>query len=148
VITVDTNILVRLLIHDDKQAEQIRLAKRFVEKHEQLFVPQIVQTELIWVLEFFYKFDKQQILGVLDHINGNEAFILQSKHQFEKALRLYRTSSADFSDCLILVESHPSEYRVVVTFDKKFAKLPGVKLLLDEKELTEIDLNQESQVVA
>lgn len=127
-ITVDTNILVRILIQDDKEIEQTKLAKRFAEKYKQLFIPQIVQAELVWVLEFIYKFSKQEILSALNHICENEAFVLQHSSQFEEALKLFNHSSADFSDCLILATSN-HENHSVVTFDKKFSKLPKVELL-------------------
>ena len=58
-IAVDTNILVRLLIDDPSSLEQMDMAKALLRKARQVFVPQIVQIELVWVLESAYSFDKK-----------------------------------------------------------------------------------------
>ncbi len=128
---VDTNVLVRILITDDKQKEQVALARKFASKAKFLFVPQIVQVELVWVLNAAYKLDKTEIIKVLQHLQTNEAFQLQNEIEFSAALHLYQLNTVDFSDCLILVESK-KENCVVTTFDKKFSRLADVKYLLSE----------------
>lgn len=125
---VDTNVLVRILVTDDKQAEQIKLARQFAKNAKMLFIPQIVQVELVWVLEAAYKLDKAEIIRILQHIQANEAFHLQSESAFSKALQLFQANKVDFSDSLILIESKNVNCDVV-TFDKKFARLPNVKQL-------------------
>ncbi len=125
---VDTNVLIRILVTDDKQAEQVKLARQFAKKTKTLFVPQIVQAELVWVLDAAYGLDKSEIVQVLHHLLTNEAFQLQNEAEFSEALQLFQNNSLDFSDSLILVESK-KENCDIVTFDKKFARLPNVKLL-------------------
>lgn len=53
-ITVDTNVMVGILI-DDGSNEQIRLARDLVAAAEQVFIPKLVQIELIWVLARSYQ---------------------------------------------------------------------------------------------
>ncbi len=125
---VDTNVLIRILVTDDKQAEQVKLARQFAKKAKILFITQIVQIELVWVLEAAYKLDKSEIVRVLHHLQTNEAFQLQGESEFSEALQLFQSNNVDFSDSLILIESR-KENCDVVTFDKKFARLPHVKLL-------------------
>jgi predicted nucleic-acid-binding protein len=125
---VDTNVLVRILIDDTKQIEQVQIARRHAKKAKQLFVPQIVQVELIWVLDTAYELEKTEIIFILKHMQENEAFILQNEPQYAEALHHYQTSNADFSDCLILAESNEAKCEVI-TFDKKFSRLPNVKQL-------------------
>lgn len=127
--TVDTNVLVRILITDDKQLEQVKLARQFAKKAQQLFVPQIVQVELVWVLETAYGLGKIDIVKILQHLQTNEAFQLQNESEFSAALQIYQTNNVDFSDSLILVESKRKNCDVV-TFDKKFSRLPKVKCLV------------------
>ena len=71
---VDTNVLIRILVTDDKQTEQVKLARQFAKKAKILFIPQIVQVELVWVLEAAYKLEKSEILRTLQHLQSNEAF--------------------------------------------------------------------------
>ena len=125
---VDTNVLIRILVTDNKQIEQVRIAREFAKKAKVIFVPQIVQVELVWVLEVAYKLDKNEILHVLQHLETNEAFHLQHAHEFSQSLHLFQSENVDFSDCLIWMESKRENCHVV-TFDKKFSRLPDVKLL-------------------
>lgn len=126
---VDTNVLVRILVTDDQEIEQVKLARQFAKKAKNLFVSQIVQVELVWVLEVAYKLDKPDIVRILTHLHENEAFHLQHEDAFSDALQLFQANNVDFSDCLILVESKKEDH-VVVTFDKKFSRLQAVKLLI------------------
>ncbi len=126
--TVDTNVLVRILVTDDKQAGQVKLARQFAKKAKILFIPQIVQAELVWVLDSAYQLNKADIIQVLQHLQTNEAFQLQNEAEFSHALQLYQSNNVDFSDCLIWVESK-KENCVITTFDKKFSRLPTVHLL-------------------
>ncbi|MHB1947833.1 MAG: PIN domain-containing protein [Gammaproteobacteria bacterium] len=130
-IAIDTNVLVRILIDDDGAVNQVKTARQFAKKHKKLFIPQLVQVELVWVLSSAYELDKSEIVTILQHLCENGAFILQRKKQFEDALHLYQTNNTGFSDCLIQVESIDAGYEVA-TFDKKFAKLSEVKLLMAE----------------
>lgn len=128
--TVDTNILVRILIDDNKQLAQVETARRFAKKHKKLFVLQIVQVELVWVLDSAHLLAKKEIIYLLKHLYENEAFVLQNEASFHIALHLFENSNVDFSDCLILAESYREKY-LVATFDKKFSKLNGVHLISD-----------------
>lgn len=127
-IAVDTNVLVRIFIDDAKQMHQVNLARQFAKKHANLFVPQIVQVELVWVLDFSYELSKSEIISILRHLEANEAFALQHEKQFAHALNLYESHNASFADCIIFLQAKQSDCDVV-TFDKKFSKLPGIKLL-------------------
>lgn len=127
-IIVDTNVLVRILIDDEAQMEQVKLARQFAKKNHRLFVPQLVQVELIWVLESVYELSRSEIVSILKHLYENAAFVLQGEEQFEAALHSFQVSNAGFADCLISAVSNDEECQVV-TFDKKFAKLQNVKLL-------------------
>jgi predicted nucleic-acid-binding protein len=128
VIAIDTNVLVRILINDPSQSGQVKLARQFAEKHRHLFIPQWVQAELVWVLDFSYKMAKTDILPILHHLYENGAFTLQYEEQFETALQLFQTSNVNFSDCLILQACKQADCQLA-TFDKKFSKFSQVKLL-------------------
>ena len=127
--TVDTNVLLRILINDEKQMEQVKVARHWAKKVKQLFVPQIVQAELVWVLDVSYRLAKEEIIPILSHLRENEAFSLENERVYAVALQLFQEHHADFSDCLIWARSRSSEYDIV-TFDKKFGRLPHVQLLM------------------
>ena len=127
VISLDTNVLVRILI-DDKSAEQVKLARKIATKAKKVYIPQIVQAELIWVLKRACGLSKESIISILEELYFNAAFSLQEEENFNIALQYYKNSTVDFSDCLMLAEIVNSENLPLYTFDKKLAKLNGAKI--------------------
>ncbi len=131
-IAVDTNVLVRLLVNDPDSQAQVGLAKALLKRAKQVYVPQIVQIEMVWVLETAYGFDKPAVITVLKHLQKTLLFVLQDDAQFDAALATFENHTADFSDYLILSGCLENDHELF-TFDKKFARLKSVKLL-DEKQ--------------
>jgi predicted nucleic-acid-binding protein len=132
-IAVDTHVLVRLLINDTDSQAQVSLARALLKRAKQVYVPQIVQIEMVWVLETAYGFDKPAVLTALKHLQQTLVFVLQDKTQFDNALANFENYTADFSDYLILSGCLENNHELF-TFDKVFARLQSVKLL-DEKQL-------------
>jgi len=129
-ISVDTNVLVRMLVDDPDQPDQVQVARTLATKAGQVFITQIVQVESVWVLRAAYSLDKKDIIRILEHLLHNQALVLQAEARFMEALTIYKGSKADFSDCLIAVESH-EEGSSLFTFDKILSKLPGATLVAD-----------------
>jgi predicted nucleic-acid-binding protein len=127
-ITVDTNVLVRILVDDPGAPEQVRAARELAKSAGTLFVPQIVQVETVWVLESAYGFDKSALLGVLSGLRDHPAIQLEQRERFITSLGDFQAGGADFSDCLILAASRAINTEVH-TFDRRFAKLAGAKLV-------------------
>jgi predicted nucleic-acid-binding protein len=127
-IAVDTNVLVRVLVDDPEESAQVETARARVRRATQVFIPQIVQVETVWVLESAYGLDKSTVVSVLDNLARNKAFTLQREAQFLTALAAFRDGRADFADYLIEAESQDTGYRLV-TFDRRLARVPGVTLL-------------------
>jgi predicted nucleic-acid-binding protein len=128
VIAIDTNVLVRVIVEDTDQREQTEIARELVKNARQVYITQIVQVELTWVLAKVYKIGKVSLVTVLEHLLNNPDYILQRSDIFEAALNLFRQSQADFSDCLILAESQDAE-TVLHTFDKRLGKHNDTELL-------------------
>jgi predicted nucleic-acid-binding protein len=123
-IAVDTNLLVRILADDPGQPAQVAAARALASKSQQIFVPLIVQVETVWVLESGYKLSKETVIRVLEHLEANQAFALEDEDIGHRALGLFRSSNADYSDCLILSNCRARELELY-TFDKRLSKLAG-----------------------
>ena len=127
---VDTNILLRLLVDDSDNKKQCAAARKWAaELGETLYISQIVQVEVVWVLKKAYEFPKENILLVLQTLYANGAFELQHSDIFRKALLYYNLNNIDFSDAIILSEAESSMHTPLVTFDKKLSKLNNTTLL-------------------
>ena len=128
-ISLDTNVLVRVLVDDPDNPSQNKSARILAAKYKQFYITQIVQAELYWVLSKCYKFHKDAILVALNELLTNEAFILENAKLYDEALHVYKLHKADFADILILTNSKHNGSKHVFTFDKSFAKLQGVRLV-------------------
>jgi predicted nucleic-acid-binding protein len=86
--TLDTNVLVRLLVGDDlRQAGQAEaLARESAEAGESLFVPLTVTLELEWVLRSRYRFPKDAVLATLVNMLETREIEFQDEGSVERAL--------------------------------------------------------------
>ena len=127
-IAVDTNLLVRIFVDDPGQPGQVAAARALASEARRVFVPLIVQVETVWVLESGYKLPKEKIVQVLEHLEANQAFLLEDENLCHHALELYRATNADYADCAILTECQAREL-TLHTFDKRLGRLEGATLL-------------------
>jgi predicted nucleic-acid-binding protein len=127
---LDTNILVRYLTYDD--ATQTAAAKRVMNSltfDSPGFVSLIVIAELVWVLAFSYRYQKKEIEQVLDTLLRTRELVIERADIVSQALRAFRTGRADFADYLIERCAHSAGCESTITFDRKAATVPGVRLL-------------------
>ena len=128
-IGLDTNVLVRYLTQDD--APQSAAASRVIDalsSQSPGFLSLIVIVELVWVLQFSYRFNKQEIELVIDRLLRSSELVLERSELVAQALRKFRASRANFADCLIERCGHAAECEYVLTFDKN-AAVAGMRLL-------------------
>ena len=113
---VDTNIILRYLIHDvESQQEEVdALIASGVAT-----IPEVLP-EVVYALRKYYNVDKQKtaeaLLAVLDEID------VEHKPVMIRAAKLYGETNLDFVDCL-LIAYRDLENLEVLTFDKDLKKL-------------------------
>jgi predicted nucleic-acid-binding protein len=129
--TLDTNVLMRLLVNDDRRqaAQAEALARESAEAEEALFVPLTVTLELEWVLRSRYRFTKGAVLATLVSLLETREIEFQDEGSVERALFFYRSKNADFAECLHLGCAVTHERLPLVTFDAQAARLDGAQLL-------------------
>jgi predicted nucleic-acid-binding protein len=131
-ISLDTNVLVRLLTNDEPK--QVRLARKALDlalaEGKTIWVGAVVLCELVWVLQGLYKYDKKQIITALDALLKFSGIEVQSPHLVKKALDVLAASSADFADIVLGLLSLDAGAEYVLTFDKKASKLETHTLLV------------------
>jgi len=128
---IDTNVLVRYLVQDDPT--QSEKASQFIEKMvadgEDCLINNIVLCELIWVLESAYDYKKEQIAIVIESLLSRSMFEFENRDAISWSLHQYRTSKADFSDCLIARKNQEQGCVETVSFDKGVKKVEGFRVL-------------------
>jgi predicted nucleic-acid-binding protein len=130
-IGLDTNVLVRYLSQDDPR--QSALAVDFIEgicseKHP-AFINQVVLCETVWVLERCYDVNKEMLVAILEKILKTEQFSIQGMEMVWRALKEFKKSQADFSDCLLAQINLANGCEHTATFDKKASESVGYRLL-------------------
>ena len=132
-IAVDTNVLIRYITQD--VPAQAAIAERLLDSLTNDgpgFVGREVAIEIVWVLERSYGFSCTQVAEVLKTLIGAENLIVESDEDVARATFLYEQSQGDFSDLVILMASERAGCESLYTFDRRFARMDGVRLLDDD----------------
>ncbi len=126
-VLADTNLLLRALIHDPSAPAQCRAASQWFSAQQIVWIPQIVQAELVWALRKFSGVNKAELVQLLTALDKHPAVKMQEPNAFSFAL-VYLVAGGDFADGLVLYEAKRADASLF-TFDANFAKRTGAHLL-------------------
>ena len=130
-IALDTNVLVRLVLHDDET--QARAAERLVvrarREQDHLFVSDIVLCELVWVLTRRAGLSREDIAAALGQLLRTELIVVAQASIAERALNAYRNGKGDFADYMIREHARAADAREVATFDRVLKGEDGFRLI-------------------
>lgn len=130
-IALDTNVLARLLVGDDRV--QADLAEKFIRRHtaeDPVFVGREVILELIWLLMSRYKYPLEVVRQALDRLFMSANLEIEEEDAIKKALYLAEQTGADIADAIIATIALQRECTKRMTFDKDAAKrIDGMELL-------------------
>ncbi|OKH24183.1 twitching motility protein PilT [Hydrococcus rivularis NIES-593] len=115
-VTVDTNIVVRLLTQDDELQFQ-QSVKLF--QSQDIFISDTVILETEWVLRFAYKFKPFDVCLALRKLFGLPNVHLANASLVAQVLQ-WHESGLDFADAFHL--AHSQQCSELYTFDEKFIK--------------------------
>lgn len=125
-IGLDTNVLLRYIMQDDvMQSAQAESVINTLSRTEQGFVSLVVVAELGWVLSYSFQLRRVDLHTVLVRLVNMPELKVENVRLFLQALRLFKTSSADLADCLIIGIAKNAGCSRTATFDRKAARLPG-----------------------
>lgn len=129
-IALDTNVLVRFLVQDDP--EQARIANTVFDQLTDVtpgFVSREVLVELVWVLERAYGYLRTDIATALDGLLSALELVIEAADDVGQAVERYRNEGFGFADLMIASAAKRVGASELVTFDRKAARLPDVRLL-------------------
>ena len=115
-VAVDTNVIVRLFTHDDKNQSSRADA---VFQSEQVWISKTVLLETYWVLTSSYGFPDEAIATVMLRAAALPNVHLEDQDAVLQALEWYQLG-IEFADALHLASRGHSEF--FVTFDQRLAK--------------------------
>jgi predicted nucleic-acid-binding protein len=124
---IDTNVLVRHLVRDDRlQYEKAeRLIGREAREGRPVLICLLVLLELEWVLRSRYQLSKAEILSAFSAMLDSSDVAFEDERSVEQALYSWKESAADFADCMIAARNLRSGCRATATFDTKALRVAG-----------------------
>jgi predicted nucleic-acid-binding protein len=130
VIGLDTNILARFLLQDDRlQSPKADAIMGSLTVEEPGWVGVATLLELIWVLGSRNRFNRLAIAAVLDQLLSREEIAIEQPDCVQNALLLFRKGNADFADCLIASSAKAAGCTKTVTFDRVASRDAGMQLI-------------------
>ncbi len=128
VLAADTNVWARAYLNDDPvQARKSRFALAEARSAGGVFVPLLVLAELSWVLRG--RWDKERVLSTIERLLQTRGVAVESPALAWRALEASRKGSVGFAYHLIREVALEFGAGEVITFDKVFGRLPGVRRL-------------------
>ena len=134
---VDANIILRYFTKDPPDMAEASL-KTFSDAQDGqicLILIPITVAEVVWVLESFYGYTKEQIAIKITqflHSDGIEVIDLDILIQ---ALSLYNEKNIDFADALLAVYALSRGPNLIYSFDRHFDRIPGITRLEPRRPL-------------
>ena len=126
--TLDTNVVVRVLIGDDPQQTPIA-EKAFLAAIDSggIYLPDVVLAEVAWVLRG-YDLDRATRHRLLEQLVRTRGVVVDDIDAVIDALDRFR-QAGDLADQLILARATSAAALPVMTFDRRFSGSDGVELL-------------------
>lgn len=112
---VDANVILRYLLQD---VEELFIRATKVIEIENLYIPNEVMAEVVYVFEKVYKIERKDIkIAVIDLIEYSNIKV-KNEEVIKEALTLFADRKLDFVDTLLFAYNKVESYEVI-TFDKK-----------------------------
>ncbi len=126
-ISLDTNLLVRILVADDP-AQTRRAAgvlDRLDSTAERAHVSEIVLCEVVWVLGSAYGHPRERIATALRSLAAARQLTFDSPDRVIRAISAFERGKGDFADYLIREHARAAGCESVLTFDKVLLREDG-----------------------
>ena len=120
-IALDTNVVLRLLVHDD--ATQLAAIEHFFRKQadESFFVPDVVLVETVWTLRSTFRWDRRQIASALRQLAAKPDVELGNRDHLAAALKALE-DGGDFADALLVAQARENGCNRLASFDDELAR--------------------------
>lgn len=118
-IALDSNVLLRLLVEDDEtqRAQVVALFRRAEAEGAQLFVPDPVLCEVLWVLRGCYRRDRAFVASAVEVLAESRQLRFGDPDRVACAVARFRAGRGDFADYLIREGAEAEGCNAVATFD-------------------------------
>jgi predicted nucleic-acid-binding protein len=128
-IGIDTNVLVRFLTQDEpsQAAAANELFDGFSEESPG-YVSIVALLETVWVLRRAYKAEMRAVLEFVLMLVNVDGIVVEQPDLVRRACQL-GGEGLDFADAIVALSGREKGCLETVTFDRKAARIPGMRLL-------------------
>lgn len=123
---IDSNIFLRVFVrdHEEKWQDCMKVIRAITEKRLQAYIPLLVVIEVQFVLDSFYRFEKNRIVEAIESMKAIKNLQFTDDISLENATDLFKTHNVKFTDCLLASSKRIQEGNAaIVSYDRDFDKL-------------------------
>lgn len=129
-IGLDTNVLVRFLMRDDAgQTAAAEAVMAGLTEEAPGFVSREALIELVWVLQRVYHLTRHDVADTVEGLLDARELRIEAADRAAVAADRLRRGGAGFADQMVALAGGAAGCRETVTFDRKAAGIPGMRLL-------------------
>jgi predicted nucleic acid-binding protein len=128
---IDANVILRYLTKDPPAMAEAAL-KIFNEARSgkiSLSIIPITVAEVVWVLESFYGYSKQQITDTMTQFLLCEGLEVEGLDPLIGALTLYFEKNLDFADAVLAITALRKGPKIIYSFDRHLNRVDSLKRL-------------------
>jgi predicted nucleic acid-binding protein len=122
---LDTNVLIRHLTGDPPA--QARRATAFLERADELLVPDLIIAEVVFVLESFYEVERRRVAELARAIIAFPAVIVVDEPLLLRALEVYELERIDFAEAYLVASAEASGVEAIASFDRAIDRVTTVR---------------------
>jgi len=128
---IDTNIFLRVLVKEEEKAfrECVQVLNLIKQNKIKASTSSLILSEVEWILEVFYHFEKQKVVDALKSILNLKGLKILDKFDPRITLEIFQEKNVKFIDALIA--SNPLIFKKaakVISYDKDFDKLKIIRI--------------------
>jgi predicted nucleic acid-binding protein len=122
---LDTNVLIRHLTGDPPA--QARRATAFLERADELLLPDLIVAEVVYVLESFYEVEPQRVAELVRAIIAFPAILVADEPVLLRALEVYEVEGIDFAEAYLIASAEASGVETIASFDRSIDRVSTVR---------------------
>jgi len=122
---VDTNVLVRHLTGNPPS--QAIKATRYLQRADELLLPDLILAEVAYVLESFYETPRRQVAETLRAVLAFPAIRVVDAALLQRAVEVYDVDRLDFADAYLVASAERTGVGQIASFDRALDRVATVR---------------------
>ncbi len=122
---VDTNVLVRHLTGDPPS--RAAKATRYLQRADELLLPDFIAAEVAYVLESFYETPRRQVADTLRALLAFPTIRVVDAELLQRAVEVYDAHRLDFAEAYLVANAERTGVAEIASFDRAIDRVGTVR---------------------